>query len=153
MVEAFLIRVNQYLAQTHQPRIPLHLRSYSVEVHVPPVQAYFDHAYPDAFQICVFDERGSHKPIYKGPRDARQHIGIVHMGAHFHGIRNISSFFSRERYCVSCEKPYQYSEKQHSRTCRLRCRGCFECGFGKLVLHFLSSIWLLFKDILANRMA
>ncbi len=150
IVQDFMTDINRHLTHTNRPPIPLHLPAYSVEEYVPLVQDFFDTVYPSDFRLCVFDERANYKPIYKGCMDARQELGIVHIGDHFHGIRKISRFFSREFYCVRCERPYR-NDKEHNLSCRSRCINCCEVGYGMQRFSQQMTKLLIIQDAPANR--
>ena len=108
--------------------IPTNLASYDATKWCPIVQTYYDHAYgPKLFKIFIFRNH-SYKPIFSTKvQDYKFPILLYHHDNHFDGIRTISKFFNREKYCLSCECPYDRNSR-HSIVCKARCRNCAGTG-------------------------
>ncbi|KAH7709254.1 DNA polymerase [Aphelenchoides avenae] len=115
------------------PQLPRGLAAYSVEVHVPLIQAAYDRLYPGKYRIIVFGQYGSYQPCYKGPQRAEHDVCIVHHGdeadgnAHFDGVRCVASLFGKAYYCPDCERAFG-NAVDHSAKCVRKCRNCG--GFG-----------------------
>lgn len=115
------------------PQLPRGLSSYTVEEHIPLIQATYERLYPGKYRIIVFDNFGRYKPIYKGALRAEYDICIVHRGAeadgtaHFDGVRCVNTLFGKSYYCSSCEIAFTH-KISHTGRCERKCRGCG--GFG-----------------------
>ncbi|KAH7689539.1 hypothetical protein AAVH_40462, partial [Aphelenchoides avenae] len=124
--------LSEYTQQLMQAlHVPPDQDSYSVEEWVPKAQKYFADAYPDKrYRITVFGKYGDLAPLYKAPVEAPlNEICIFYDGTHFHGIRNIASFFNRSYYCIDCERTFA-NKKEHTSSCVRRCTKCARMGVG-----------------------
>ncbi len=109
-------------------QIRLNMPEYSLSECLPMVERYYHWAYPDfKLRLLAYDEYGSTRPLYKSQVRADHDLCIWRDGHHFHGIKNINTFFSKERFCVDCERTYD-RPKTHSIKCKAKCMLC--CGIG-----------------------
>lgn len=113
---------------TYGIEYPRHEQTYTVDEHVPIVQRYLDRRYPRKFRLSVFGNIGRSKPLWKGPKRARQELSLYLKNGHYRAIRKLDSFFGAP-YCVDCEATYD-DKTRHRASCEAKCPRC--CGMGSL---------------------
>ena len=75
------------------------------------------------YQIIVISAEHGHSIVYKGPERQKQLMLLMH-DAHFDVITSLAGFFSKNYFCLSCERGYFHDNiKEHN------CNGkkCFAC--------------------------
>lgn len=103
-------------------------KSYDAETYLPIIQQYYDKEFFGRYKIFLFTDAGYYKPSFTTNADRyKVPICIYFSNNHFIGIKTLSTFFSKNNYCLNCYIPYNH-KNEHTIKCKGRCLNCYQIG-------------------------